>query len=1060
MRVRVLGPMEVWNGEEWRRLTAPKVRTLLAILMIHAGQPLTVERLVEELWPERPGRSAVNQLHGYVWRLRGLLGDQTGRLLRTASPGYELTLTPDDTDVGCFERLAHEGTTALRDGAADRAAALFDEALGLWRGEAFADITATDAVRLEADRLTERRLTVQELRIDAALAMGRHAEVVPELQELVAAEPYRERLRTQLMLALYRSGRQADALATYRDLYRILDEELGVEPGRMVTELHEQILRSDPALDAQTQAGGVAGPQPASDPSPPARPTTPVPRQLPADIADFTGREHELARLDSHLDDAAVGISIISGTGGVGKTTLAVHWAHRVAELFPDGQLYVNLRGYAQAPPVQPADVLPAFLRALGVTHDRISHNVDEVAALCRSTLADKRILVVLDNAATAQQVRPLLPGSRGCHVLVTSRDQLTGLVVHNGARRLDLRQLEPHESTALLGKIAGVERVESEPDASASVVRLCGHLPLAIRVVAAHLAADPYRSVSAQHAELECRDRLDALRVDGDVESSLMTSFDLSYDKLCEQEQNVFRLASLIPGPEFSAEAVSALTDLDVADASRLLGRLATGHLLERRDRGRFAFHDLIRLYAWRRCQREDDARRRDGAVTRLLRWYLATASEAVALILPDIYRLPVDIESAEPKPTFTDADTAMAWLEMEQPNLPLVVQLAARHAGEPPAWLFADVLRGFYFFTRHMADWLTVAQLGLSTARHARNVTGMAGAEVSLTQAYRCLNDYDAAQDHGTRALELCRDVGWLEGEAVTLNELAGIRFEQGGLQSGIDLLERAIAIDREIGNHELEAIHQMNVAMAYWHLGRLREAVAGLESLLANDFERSSPQRRALVLSNLAESYLWLGRFDDAQELLRQALAIHDEIRFPAGLAATHANLATLATERGDLDRARHHAETVGELAKNMGSRRMTGHSVTLLAQIARRRGQRARAVELAEQSVRILTEGATPLELIDGLLVMGNAYLDAGDVDAAADAASSALTSAREQGARAYEGKATSLMAEIELRRGDVRAATRLAEDALAIHRETGHRPGEISTSELLARIADQ
>jgi tetratricopeptide (TPR) repeat protein len=527
-----------------------------------------------------------------------------------------------------------------------------------------------------------------------------------------------------------------------------------------------------------------------------------------------------------------------------------------------------------------------------------------------------------------------------------------------------------------------------------------------------------------------------------------------------------LFCALSLLPGPDFGVDAAAALIGSMPAETRRLLARLSSGHLLERTSGGRFAFHDLLRLYAARRSQLEDDPASRDAATRRMLRWYLATAHEAVLLVLPATCRIPVEIAPALPGPPFTDADEAMAWVEAERASLVPVVRLAAERPADrrdPPAWLFVDVLRGFYFFSRHTADWLAASQLGLAAAVESAEPLGEAAAEVSLAQAYRCVSAYSAAQDHADRAIELCRQVGWREGESTALNELAGVRFEQGGLRDGIDLLERAIALDRAIGHRELEAIHQMNVAMAYWHLGVLPLAAERLERILdvaAGTGDGGSPQRRALVLSNLTEVYWWQGRLAAAEERLTQALAIHAEIRYPAGLLAAHAVLTGLCGDLGRPAEAISHAETVVGLAKDVGSRRMEGHSFTLLADAERRLGHVADAVGHAQQAVRIHTEGASPLELVDGLLVLGAGQLRLGESAAALDAAEQALRIAQEQGARAYEGKATTLLAAIQHRRGDLAAADQLARAALAIHTETGHRPGAARTLRLLADLAEQ
>jgi DNA-binding SARP family transcriptional activator len=1072
VRIRVLGPLEVGTADGWRPVTAAKWRSLLACLLVADGRVVSVDQLLDELWPQSPPRGAVNQLHGYVMRLRRALGDADASVLRTKAPGYELHLQPEDVDAGRFERLDAEGRAALRDGDAGTARKCLVEALELWRGPAFADVPPTPLIRTTADRLDQRRASAVEARIDADLLLGDHTGLVDELTTRVDADPYRERVWCQLMLALYRCGRRADALAAYERLRRLLRDELGVEPSRPARNLLEQIRAADPALDLPPQRL----PEASTTPAAPASVQTPVPRQLPTGLPDFTGRAAQLAQLDSLLGDDrppshAVVITAIAGMGGVGKTALAVHWAHRVAGEFPDGQLFADLRGYAQSPPREPGDVLAAFLRALGMPPDQVPVDVDEAAAHYRSLVAGKRMLIVLDNARSAEQVRPLLPGGASCLLLVTSRDQLSGLTAHHGAGRLALDRLDVAECHALLVRILGERRVADEHAAAMDLIDLCAQLPLALRLAAAGLAAEPGRPLAAVVAELSQGDRLARIDVDSEPAGSLRAAFDLSYERLGAPGQRAFRLAGLAPGPDFSADALAALAGVSIREAHRLLGRLVAGHLLEVRAPGRYAFHDLLRLYATQVL----DPGERAAATTRLSSWYFHTAAAAVAAAFPHVVRLPATASPAPPESpdvpaaAFDNRDAAAAWLEAERVCLAAAVQAAAEPGAATgvPAWLLVDVLRSFYFFRRHPGDWITAGQLALTAARDAGSRGGEAAAELSLAQAFRCVSDYPAARAHGTRAAALCHEVAWPEGEAVAYNELAVVEFEQGRYRAGAELQERAVVIDRQVGNREYEARHQLNIGSARLYLGQLALAADRFERTVEIATETGSPQLRSAALSNLAEVYRWQGRLDRAGQCLDQALSIQQAARYDSALLVTTANLANLHGDLADVhgdpahvEEAQRHADTVAQMAERLQSSRVDGCAWVLQADVAIRRGDPVDAVAYAQKAEHLFTEGGNRLELIDAHLALGHAYLLLGDHDDALTAAEAALRTARDIEARGYEGKALTLIARIHREReGGVERARTTAREALAIHQETGHRPGEDQTRALLETFED-
>ena len=503
MRFRLLGPLEIRVGEEWQGIGAPKWRSVLAALLIHAGQIVPVDVLINEVWGDTPPAKAGNLISIYVLRLRRLLGDTDSTLLVTRAPGYLLRLAPGDTDAQVFENLVREGRRAYAAGDPERAAAQLAEALALCHGSPLADVPQTPLIENEAERLDELHLDAAELRIRAELACGSHAQVIPELRRLLADHSLRENLWLLLMQALDGAGRHAEALDAYGQARSVFAEELGVDPGTELRQFHARLLAKDEELTRDTDAPGsiLAGtvtattrpsqPVPAPAEAVVARPV-PAPAQLPADVADFTGREDQVKLLCDLLasggvdaDPGAVRIAMVAGSGGLGKTSLAVHAAHRVRGSFPDGQLYVDLFG-ATPQPLQPGDVLARFLRDLGVDGRDIPVDDDERAARYRTVLAGRRMLVVLDNARDAAQVRPLLPGTASCAVLVTTRSRMPDLA---STRLVDLNVLDDDEALILFTRVVGEERAVAEPEATAELLVACAGLPLAIRICAARLA-------------------------------------------------------------------------------------------------------------------------------------------------------------------------------------------------------------------------------------------------------------------------------------------------------------------------------------------------------------------------------------------------------------------------------------------------------------------------------------------------------------------------------------------------------------------------------------------
>ncbi|SOD46070.1 DNA-binding transcriptional activator of the SARP family [Streptomyces sp. Ag82_G6-1] len=611
LRFSVLGPVRAWRGDEPVTTGSPQQRALLAALLLREGRTATAAELIDALWGEEPPSQALAAVRTYASRLRKVLdpGGEARRpggtaatasaVLVSESGGYAVRdLAEDALDLTVAQDLATEAEKARSAGDLCHARETLRRALALWDGETLAGVPGPYA-QTQRVRLEEWRLQLVESRLDMDLEQGCHAEAVSELTALTAAHPLRERLRELLMLALYRSGRQAEALAVYADTRRLLADELGVDPRPGLSELQQRILQADPGLAEPSS--------PAPEPA-----TVPVrPAQLPATVPDFTGRSgfvRELGDILASAEGRVMAVSALAGIGGVGKTTLAVHVAHRARAAFPDGQLYVDLQG-AGARVAEPETVLGSFLRALGTADSAIPDSLEERAALYRSVLAGRRVLVLLDNARDAAQVRPLLPGTDGCAALVTSRVRMLDLA---GAHLIDLDVMSPDEALALFTKIVGEERVASERKAALDVVAACGFLPLAIRIAASRLAARRTWTVSVLAAKLaDERRRLDELQA-GDL--AVKATFELGYGQLEPAQARAFRLLGLADGPDISLAAAAAVLDLPAEDTEDLLESLVDTSLLESAAPGRYRFHDLVRLYA-RACAERDELPRANAA-------------------------------------------------------------------------------------------------------------------------------------------------------------------------------------------------------------------------------------------------------------------------------------------------------------------------------------------------------------------------------------------------------------------------------------------------------------
>jgi DNA-binding SARP family transcriptional activator/Tfp pilus assembly protein PilF len=875
MRFRILGPLEVWDGRGWVGVPPGKQRALLAVLLLKANQLVAADGLIEQLWARQPPTGATNQLQVYVSRLRRRLDDRPGLVLVTQSPGYRLVVGAGELDLQRFEELAATGRRAVQEGALETAAGSLGEALGLWRGRALADVSPGPLVDGEAARLEERRLLAEEDRIDVELRRGGHGGLVGQLQALVAQQPLRERLWGQLLVALYRSGRQAEALAAYQQLRGSLVAELGIEPCAELQRLQRQILTADPALQPPPRQPLAAG----------ALATRVLaPRQLPADSAAFTGRSQELTRLGQLLaasQGGAVVICAIDGAGGIGKSALAIRAAHRLAPRFPDGQVYVNLQGATLGlAPLAPIQALGRLLRALGLEPAAIPGDVQEASGRFRSLAVERRLLVVLDNARDAAQVRWLLPASPTCAVLVTSRRVLATL---DGACHLHLDVLPAAEAVELLDRLVGAERVAAEPDAAERLVQLCGRLPLAVRIAAARLAARPTWPLAALAGRLaDAQQRLDELDAG---ELAVRACFQVSHqllvaspDAVDQHAARAFGLLGLPDTPDFGVAMAARLLDQpqDVAEAA--LECLVDAQLLQTPAAGRYRFHDLLRLYAREQAQAGEDEPARQAALERALGWYLTGAERADQFLMPaGLYGDGPDDGSGA---VLADQQAALAWLEAERANL---VAAAGQAAGHPAAsiarvaWQLSDALWRFFELRSHWADWQAVCQAALQAAERAGDLPATARALKNLGVVHGQQRHYQEAISCLERSLAICQPVGDRSTESGVLNNLGLVYQEQGRYQDALGFFEQSLALGRAVGDRHGEGKALNNLGEIYRKQGRYQEALGYYERDLAICRELEDARGEAITLRNVGHLHRAQSRDQEAIGRYEQALAI---------------------------------------------------------------------------------------------------------------------------------------------------------------------------------------
>lgn len=978
VRVDLLGPIEVWLESGPVPLPRGRVQVALALLALAGGRPVSAAALVERVWGERMPRNPTASLTTLVHRLRNAVGTDA---VQNTPNGYALVIEPSRVDVLRFRRLI--GDAELTDDTAT-ARALLEDAIRLWRGEPLADIGAF--AHDEIPRLVEEYLTAQERRIALELAAGRHAAAVVTLHELTARYPLRETLWHQLIEAQARAGRQADALSTYETVRRQLAEELGVDPSAELRALHQRLVRGEPPVDLAEQAtpSDAADPAPLSDTAPisetPPTVKTPLmseapPNTLPGDIADLTGREDELAAITGLVGVAerTVVIAAIDGMGGVGKTMIAVRAAHRLAGEFPGGQLFIDLYGHTPGrEPMRPAEALGSLLRAMGVVGSALPQSLDELAGLWRSTVAGRRVLVVLDNAASAEQVRALVPGTAGCVVLVTSRRRLVDL---DTTRTVSVRELEHEPSADLFASVVGRERADAEPDAVAEVLALCGYLPLAIRIAAARLRARPawrvaylaerLRGAHSRSAELAAGDR--------DVAATLA----VSYHHLTADGRRMFRLLGLVPGPTIDGHAAAALAGVAVSQVETMLADLVDAHLVGEVTPGRFQLHDLLREQAHRVAIAEEPATDRAAAELRLLDYYLALAGRGHAALLDTA--MPPWIEplvAAAELPDAEDYPTMLARLQAERTNL-----LAA-------------------------ADW--AADTGRD--QHAARLPYALGYFLDL-----CGYSAEAADSHLT-AVEAATRIGDDPLRAGLLSNLASIQFSLGRFAAALEAADRAYELMDQLDDAGGVGRSLNNAGNALYRMGRYAEALDRYQHALALVPDEGTDVVAPIVV-NLAIIELRLDHVDSARHYADRALAAAAEMvgdRYLADALGVHGSVEWRLGNLDNAERAYTQAQQVAVERSDLAMQAAVGNDHGVLERIRGRYaaavGRHARALRLVRRLGHRAAETETLNDLGTTLLAAGHPSLAAAAHRAAVDPAHTSTN--RYELARAFAGIAES------------------------------------------------
>jgi tetratricopeptide (TPR) repeat protein len=1016
VRVQVLGMVRAWRGGRELDLGPAQRRRLLAVLALDPGRPISHAVLERAVWPDKlpanPSYGLQHLAHGLRKVIEPSRAARQGQVVVTGPRSYELRVARAQVDVWVFREHYAAARRALADDDPVTTLSLLDQALGSWQGEALTGLAGEWADSVRAGLEEEWRSAVGD-RIEALLALAGHREVMGELAGLVREHPGDPRFHRLYMLALYRCGRAEEALAAYQHARALwVDGALASEPPAELRELQQQIITGDPALDLPSGAG----------PGTAVVSATEVPYELPPDVDAFIGRDVELAELDKVLastaqpatpgpDNAGAAragvICVVSGTAGVGKTALAVHSAYRNQERFPDGVLYVNLRGYDPGKPLPPQDALAGFLRALGMKGQDIPPGLEERSNRYRTLTRKRRMLVLLDNAGSPAQVRPLLPGSNSVITVVTSRDALAGLVARDGAQRLALGLLPAAGAAGLLRALIGAP-AKADPVATEALVTLCARLPLALRVAAELAVSRSDVPLAALAAELAAMPGpVELLDAGGDPDSAVATVFSWSYQHLDAAAGRMFRLLGLHPGPDWDQHAAAALAATGPERAGQLLGVLARAHLIQAAGPGRYGMHDLLRGYAAGLAAACDSDQARQDALTGLFDYYLAACSAAMNTLAPaERHHRPAAVPASAAVPAFSDRAEAVAWLDAELPALTVAAAHTATHGWPGHTTRLAATLYR-YLSGGHDPEGMAIHTHALEAARRLGDRAARAAELSRLAQLCNRHGSHQQAAVYARQSLALARAAGDRAAEAKALGTLALTCYVQGHYRAGVTRYRQAIAAYQDLGDRAGEVTS----------------------------------------LGNLGLLYCQLGRYQQAAELQEQALALYEQLEDPYGTAYALNGLAETCFRQGCYQRATNLREQALTRAGDLGDQVLEADARAGLGAICHRQGRYDQATSHHQQALTLFEQTGVRIGQATALNGAGETLLAIGQPGPAHDSHTLALGLARQAGDTWEQARALARLADVCRRRGDHAQAAGYDAHALRIYRSIGARGGQ-------------